>query len=391
MFRAIQGFVLPTTQVQILSHLKTAIVQHPFLHNWRSVSAKPDFKFAAFSYSKKFQPNRKVTMTASDSPWRVVVTRKLPESALKTLKNAEPKLDLDLWDEDTQIPRDELIERLSSGTDGLLCVLTDKIDAELLDAAGSRLKVVSTVSVGFNHIDVAECKKRNIVIGNTPDVLTETTADTTVGLVLAACRRFKEAAASVTDGTWGTWNLFGMCGVDVHSSVVGIVGLGRIGSAVGRRLRAFNCTILYTSRSPKPEEADPIDASYVSMDELLTRADIVIPLCPLNSNTAGMFNKEKFEKMKSSAVFINAARGELVNQEDLADALNSGQIFAAGLDVTTPEPIDPDHPLTKCPNCYILPHIGSSSVATRTAMANLAAENLVAAYEGKQLPSQVKL
>lgn len=329
-------------------------------------------------------------MTASQSPWRIVCTRSLPDPVMNILRDADSKLDIYMWHSDSPMPRDELLKQLSNGADGLLCVLTDKIDKEVLDTAGDRLKIVSTISVGFNHIDSEECHKRNILIGFTPDVLTDTTADTTVGLVLAACRRFKEATASVTDGTWGTWTLFSMCGVDVHSSTVGIIGLGRIGAAVGRRLRAFDCNILYTSRSPKPEEAEPIDGTYVSMDELLSRSDIVIPLCPLNSHTKGMFNKEAFNKMKKTAVFINAARGELVNQEDLLAALKNGDIYAAGLDVTTPEPIAPDHPLTKCPNCYILPHIGSSSMATRTAMASLAVRNMLAAYKGEDLPSQVK-
>lgn len=309
---------------------------------------------------------------------------------MKGLRDMEPKPDIHMWHSDSPMPRDEFLKQLSAGADGLLCVLTDKVDKEALDAAGERLKVVSTISVGFNHIDSEECHKRNILIGFTPDVLTDTTADTTVGLVLAACRRFKEATASVTDGTWGTWTLFSMCGMDVHSSTVGIIGLGRIGSAVGRRLRAFDCKILYTSRSPKPEEADPLDATYVSMDELLARSDIVIPLCPLNAETKGMFNKKVFDAMKKTAVFINAARGDLVNQDDLVDALNNGDIYAAGLDVTTPEPIDPNHPLTKCPNCYILPHIGSSSMATRTAMATLAVDNMIAACKKEDLPSQVK-
>lgn len=307
------------------------------------------------------------------------------------LRNTSPKFDLDIWDSDDPMPRSELLSRLQAGVDAIYCVLSDKIDVEALDAAGDRLRVVSTMSVGYNHIDITECKKRGIVVANTPGVLTETTADTAVGLVLAACRRFKEATASVVDGTWGTWQPFGMCGPDVHSSVVGIIGLGRIGSAVGRRLKAFNCTILYTDQGPRPELADPLDATFVSQDEILEKADIVIPFCPLNEETQGMFDKSKFTKMKKTAVFINAARGELVNQDDLYEALMQGEIFAAGIDVTTPEPLPKDNPLVGCPNCFILPHIASASVATRIAMAKLASRNLLAVYEGAEPPSEVKV
>lgn len=334
-------------------------------------------------------------MVAPDAPntptWRVVVTRRVAPEAMQILRATTPPLDLDIWDSEDPIPSEELISRLSAGTDALYCMLTDKVTPAVLDAAGDRLKIVSTMSVGYNHIDVAECKKRGIIVGNTPDVLTETTADTTVGLVLAACRRFKEATASVVDGTWGTWKPNGMCGPDVHGATVGIIGLGRIGAAVARRLRAFSCKILYSGRAAKPEFEEVLDAKFVGLDELLSSADIVIPLCPLNEETKGMFDKTKFAAMKDTAVFINAARGELVNQEDLYTALTEGQIFAAGLDVTTPEPLPTDSPLIKCPNCFILPHIGSASQGTRTAMATLAAENLVAAHKGEALPSEVKI
>lgn len=322
------------------------------------------------------------------APWRVVVTRRLPPPVQQMLKDAKPSLALDVWDSPNPMPRDELLARIATA-DALLCVLTDKVDEELL-AAAPNLKLVSTVSVGYNHINVPACAARSVRVGNTPDVLTETTADTAVGLVLAACRRFKEATASVVDGTWGTWTLMGMCGMDVHSSTVGIIGLGRIGAAVARRLKAFNCNILYTGRSPKPEFADPLGAEFVSMEDLLKRSDIVVPLCPLNATTTGMFDKTKFSMMKKTAVFVNAARGELVNQDDLVEALTEGQIFSAGLDVTTPEPIASDHPLTKLPNCFILPHIGSASEATRIGMASLAARNLLAGYAGEALPSEVK-
>lgn len=325
----------------------------------------------------------------SAAPWHVLVTRRVPAAAMAMLRAATPSLSLDVWDSPDPMPPAELARRVPRA-DALYCMLTDKISADVLHLA-PRLKVVSTMSVGYNHVDVQECTRRGIIVGNTPDVLTETTADTTLGLVLAACRRFKEAAASVPNGTWGTWTPMGMCGQDVHSSVVGIIGLGRIGLAVARRLRAFNCSILYTGRAPKTAMAETVDAEFVCLDDLLKRSDIVIPLCPLNEHTTGMFDMDKFRIMKNTAVFINAARGELVNQDHLVEALTQGHIFAAGLDVTTPEPISPAHPLVKCDNCFILPHIGSGSMGTRTAMATLAAKNLVAAYLGEDMPSQVKL
>lgn len=320
--------------------------------------------------------------------WRVVVTRRLPPAAMDALV-AATELKLDVWDSEDAIPPAELIARVP-GADAIYCVLTDRIDASVLDAAGPNLKCVSTMSVGHNHIDVPECRKRGILVGNTPDVLTETTADTCVGLVLAACRRFKEAAAAVENGSWGTWAPMWMCGPDVHSSVVGIVGLGRIGAAVAKRLKAFNCRILYSGRSPKPDLAGPVGAEFVPLATLLSQADIVIPLCPLSDETRGMFDETKFSLMKSSAVFINAARGELVNQDHLVTALMEKQIFGAGLDVTTPEPLPLDSPLIKCPNCFILPHIGSASDGTRTAMAMLAVRNLLAANKGESIPCEVK-
>lgn len=361
-------------------------------HTTTSFAAPPTSLFPSPTSLSKHS-RRCITMVAPEStaPWRVVVTRRIPAAAMVMLKEAKPKLDLDVWDSDDPMPQPEIVKRLSSGADALYCMLSDNISSEVLDAGGSRLKMISTMSVGYNHIDVAECKRRSIIVGNTPEVLTETTADTTVGLVLAACRRFKEATASVINGTWGTWTPMGMCGMDIHSSVVGIVGLGRIGYAVAKRLKAFNCTIIYSGRSPNPEMADPLDAKFVSLEQLLQQSDIVIPLCPLNQHTEGMFDASKFKVMKKTAVFINAARGELVNQDDLYTALSEGWIFAAGLDVTTPEPLPMSDPLIKCPNCFILPHIGSASEGTRTAMATLACRNLLAAYHDIPLPSQVKL
>lgn len=331
-------------------------------------------------------------VTGAEPPkWRVVVTSEIPPAGLARLQECDG-LDLDYPKPGAPaLGTEELCAKLREGSDALYCLLTDKITPAVLEAGGERLKIVATMSVGYNHVDTATCARRGIKLTNTPDCLTETTADTTLGLVLAACRRFKEAAAAVENGGWGVWSPEWMCGPDVHHSTVGIVGLGRIGAAVARRLRAFGCTILYSGNRPKPDVAAPLDAEFVDFETLLAKSDIVIPLCPLNIVTRGMFDKSVFAKMKKSAVFINAARGELVNQDDLIAVLKERGIFGAGLDVTTPEPLPLDSELIKLPNCFILPHIGSASLETRGAMARMAADNIVAAYYSKTLPNEVNI
>lgn len=337
-----------------------------------------------------FAPHRAVAMSATRPPWRVLITNEIPAAGLERLK-ACAGLELDYDPSRGGLSEADLIAKLSDGVDAVYCLLTDRITAPVIAAGGDRLRLISTMSVGYNHVDVAACASAGVSLAHTPDVLTETTADTAVGLALAACRRFKEATASVADGTWGAWRPEWMCGPDVHGSTVGIIGLGRIGAAVARRLRAFNCRILYSGRRPKPDLAGPLQAEFVDVDTLLATSDIVLPLCPLSPETEGMFDRKAFGKMKRTAVFVNAARGELVVQDDLIEALKAGDIFAAGLDVTTPEPLPTDSPLVNMPNCFVLPHVGSASLATRGGMAAMAAENLVAMYEGKPIPHEVKL
>jgi len=318
------------------------------------------------------------------------VTRNIPECALKMLRDI-PGAEVEVYPHrDRAMPREEIKEQLGRGCDALLCLLTDKIDGELLDAAGGRLKLVSTMSVGFNHVDTAALKERSISLGYTPDCLTETTADTTVLLLMATARRVGEAMAAVRDGSWGTWDPLWMCGKDVHSSTIGIVGFGRIGQAVARRLKAFGCEILYTGPREKAE-ATEVGAVFVTEEELFRRADFVVPMFPLNDATSGFFNLSRFKMMKKDAIFINATRGEVVEQQDLYTALSTGEIAAAGLDVTVPEPIPLDSPLLTLPNCVVLPHIGSATVATREEMASMAAANIVAMAGGKPLPFMAKL
>eukprot|EP00802_Teleaulax_amphioxeia_P017902 Tamp_18072.p1 GENE.Tamp_18072~~Tamp_18072.p1 ORF type:complete len:337 (-),score=57.78 Tamp_18072:259-1269(-) len=310
--------------------------------------------------------------------FKVLVTRKIPEVALQRLRSV-PGIELDIYPETSQaIPAEELKKR-AAGVDGMLVLLTDKVSSDLIEAAGKNLKIVSTMSVGYNHVDTAALARAGVALGYTPDCLTETTADTAVALMLVAARRISEAMTAVRDGSWGTWEPMWMCGVDVHGSTVGIVGCGRIGQAVARRLKAFGCRVIYSGPRQKPE-ADELGCEFVTEDVLFREADFVVPMFPLNENTRGFFNMQRFRMMKPSAILINATRGEAVNQEDLYTALSQGVIAGAGLDVTTPEPLPTNSPLLTLRNCVIFPHIGSASVATREKMAVMAADNLVSLF-----------
>lgn len=322
---------------------------------------------------------------SADNKPTIVLTRKVPADAQSLLAQ---HCTVRHWDSDAPIPRETLLEKVA-GAAGIYCLLTDKIDAELLDAAGPQLKIVSTMSVGYDHVDVDACRERGIKIGNTPGVLTDTTADLAVALLLATARRLLEAGAAVKEGAWPPWIPEWMTGQDIFGSTVGIVGLGRIGAAFGKRLSGFDCRIIYSGPRPKPEMAEPINATYVDMDTLLAESDFIAIHCPYNEHTHHLFSTDAFQKMKSTAILINTSRGGTVDQEALYQALASGEIAAAGLDVTTPEPLPPDHELLTLPNCVILPHIGSASIATRTKMAMMAAENVIAGVQGKDIPNPV--
>jgi lactate dehydrogenase-like 2-hydroxyacid dehydrogenase len=256
-----------------------------------------------------------------------------------------------------------------------------------------KLRVVSSVSVGLDHVNLAACSKRGIPIGYTPDVLSDSVADLSVALLLATARRLPEGAVHVKKGTWpSVWAPLWMSGKDVHHSTVGLIGMGRIGCQVARRLRGFDCTILYPDRR-EVEEVKGF-ASMVAMDELYARSDFVIVLTPLTDSTRGMINLDVFRKMKRDAMLINVSRGPVVNQVDLVKALREGLIAGAGLDVTTPEPLPLDDPLQAADladRLVIIPHLGSASVATRTNMSLLAVDNLVQALNGRPMPHEYKL
>lgn len=316
---------------------------------------------------------------------KVLVTRRIPQAAFERVQAA---CEVRHWDSDEAIPRATLLEWIQ-GMDGLYCLITERIDAEVLDAAGDTLRVVSTMSVGYDHIDIAACKARGIAIGNTPGVLTETTAELALALLLATARRLPEAIDAVKQGEWSAWKPEWMVGRDVFGSTVGVVGLGRIGAAFARRLTGFNCRILYTASQPKPEIGAPLKAEFTDLDTLLAESDFVSLHCPLNEATRHLVNADFLRKMKPTAMLINTTRGPVVDQAALYQALSTGVIAAAGLDVTTPEPLPPDHPLLTLPNCVVLPHIGSASIATRTKMALMAADNLIAGVSSQLLPNAV--
>jgi glyoxylate reductase len=322
--------------------------------------------------------------SGGDKRPKVVVTRRVPQ---RVLDRMAAQADLRVWEEPLPIPRDTLIAWLP-GCDGLYCLLTDPIDGEVLDAAGPSLRVVGQMAVGYDNVDVAACTARGIPVGNTPGVLTETTADLAVALMLATARRLVEAAAFVKAGKWETWRPMELTGYDVTGSTVGIIGLGRIGKAVARRLRGFGCRLLYHDHGPDPDAAK-LGAAFVDLDALLEASDFITLHVPLSGETEGLIGADELTMMKPTAVLINTSRGPVVDQGALLDALRAGEIAAAGLDVTDPEPIPADHPLLDLPNVVVLPHIGSASIQTRTRMAEMAADNLLAGLRGERLPNCV--
>jgi glyoxylate reductase len=317
---------------------------------------------------------------------RVFVARRLPDEGLAVVRAA---CDMDLWDGDLPPPRDELLRRVA-GVDGALTLLTDKVDDEFLDAAGPQLRVVSNYAVGFDNVDVAACARRGVKVGNTPGVLTDTTADLAFALLMAAARRLPEGDRFVRDGKWKTWGPLLLLGPDVHGATIGIVGFGRIGQAVARRAQGFGMEILYHDLEPLPASvSEPLGATYLRLEELLPRADFVTLHVNLSPVTRHLINEKTLALMKPTAILVNTSRGPVVDQVALASALRDGVISAAALDVTDPEPIPMDDPLVGMDNCLIVPHIASASRATRGKMAEMAAANLIAGVRGESLPTEV--
>jgi glyoxylate reductase len=316
---------------------------------------------------------------------RAYVTRRLPEEALEIVRRVA---DIDVWPEELPPPR-EILQSKIADADGLLCLLTDRIDAELLEHA-PKLRVVSQMAVGYDNIDVSACIARGISVGNTPGVLTETTADLAFALLLATARRLVEAERYTRSGDWRTWSPMQLTGPDVHHATLGIIGMGRIGYEVSRRAHGFEMKILYHDTRHHPVAEVNFGARSVDLDTLLSTSDFVSVHTPLTPATRHLMDAEQFARMKPTAIFINTARGPIVNQQALYEALKQRQIAAAGLDVFEIEPLPLDDPLLQLDNVVLLPHIGSASIATRTRMAVLAAENLVAGLEGRPLPHPVR-
>lgn len=303
----------------------------------------------------------------------IFITRKIPVSIINQL---EKNCDVSIWEhEDTPVPRDVLEEKIVE-IDGLFCLLTETIDEELLSKA-TKLKVISNMAVGYNNIDIEAASKKGIMVTNTPGVLTETTADLTFALLMATARRITEASAFLREGHWHTWSPMQLTGQDIYQSTIGIIGLGRIGEALARRAKGFNMNILYYSRSRKLRAEAELGLHFASLEDLLRKSDFVCIMTPYSTDTHNMIRKEHFQLMKDTAILINTARGGIVNENDLYQALSEGEIWAAGLDVFEHEPVSIDHPLLTLPNVVTLPHIGSASIVTRMKMAEVASDNLL--------------
>jgi len=316
---------------------------------------------------------------------KVFVTRVIPAAGLDRVKS---ECDAEVWDGALPPPAD-VLRKKSKNCEGLLALLTDKIDAAFLDAC-PKLRVVSNYAVGFNNVDVTAATARGVRVGNTPGVLTDATADLAFALLIAAARNVVSGHAYTLADKWKTWEPMGHVGQDLVGRTLGVVGMGRIGYALAKRCRGgWGMNVLYNDLHRNAEAERDLHAERVDLDVLLAKSDFVSVHANLTEGTHGMFDAAAFRKMKRTAVFVNTARGPLVVEKDLHDALKNGTIFAAGLDVTDPEPPLADNPLLRLANCIVAPHVASATVATRAAMAAIAADNLLAGLAGRPLPHWV--
>jgi len=310
----------------------------------------------------------------------IYITRKLPDEVTQSIQT---KFQIKMWEhEDIPCPKEVLLSEAKKAS-ALLTMLSDSID-ESIFAAGDQIKVVANLAVGFDNIDLNAANKAGVAVCNTPDVLTDTTADLTFSLLMATARRVVEAAEFVKEGQWKSWSPLLLAGHDIHHKTLGIVGMGKIGETLAKRATGFDMNILYHNRTRKQEAESAYGVIYSTFDELVEKSDFIVCLTPLTEETNRMFSREVFQKMKSSAIFVNASRGPVVDEQALYEALVAGEIAGAGLDVFEKEPISADHPLLTLSNVVALPHIGSSSVETRTAMMKLCVENIEAVLNGKQ-------
>lgn len=315
---------------------------------------------------------------------KVYITRRIPAVGLERVL---AETDATLWEGTLPPPKEEILRHVA-GCDGLLCLLTDPIDSEVMDAAPT-LKVIAQMAVGYDNINIAAANARGIPVGNTPGVLTETTADFAWALLMATARRIGDGQRYIREGRWQTWEPMGLLGPDLYEATLGIIGLGRIGAAFARRAQGFNMRLLYHNPRPNPTLAAEVGAEYVALDTLLAESDFVALHCPLSAETTGLIGAAELRKMKRGAILLNTARGPVVDQDALVEALREGVIAGAGLDVTDPEPIDPNHPLVHMENVIVTPHIASASIGARNKMASLTADNLLAGLRGEKLPHVV--
>ncbi len=316
---------------------------------------------------------------------KVFVSRIIPEAGLNLIHEA---CEAEIWPEVMPPPYELLVEKIKT-VEGLLTTLNDRIDAPLIANAGPHLKVISQMAVGYDNIDAKAAHARGIPVGNTPGVLTDATADLAFALLLAAARRIVEGIEYIRAGKWRTWEPKALLGGDLSGATLGIIGLGRIGEAVARRAGGFDMRILAYSPSKNQADVSKFGVELTSLDKLLAASDYVSIHVPLNAQTRGMINADALRKMKHTAILINTARGPIVDQQALYEAVKAGIIGGAALDVTNPEPMPSDDPLLSLSNVIIVPHIGSASQRTRDKMATMAAENLIAGVNGKPLPNQV--
>ncbi len=303
---------------------------------------------------------------------RCFVTREIPGTAVERLAAEH---EVEVWPERLPPTREQLRERVASA-EGLLCMLTDPVDRQLFEAAPD-LSAVSTYAVGTDNVDLVAASERGIPVGHTPDVLTETSADLALALMLAVMRRIPEGDAEVRAGEWLTWEPARLLGHDLHRAIVGIVGLGRIGQAVKRRVEGFGARVIHTGRT-----------DGVPIEQLLEQSTVVTLHCPLTDQTRGLIDADALRRMRDNAYLVNTARGPIVDTGALGEALVQGRIAGAALDVTDPEPLPADHPLLGAPNLVVAPHLGSASHETRAEMADIAVDNLLAGLRGEPMPHQ---
>ncbi|MCK5053035.1 MAG: D-glycerate dehydrogenase [Anaerolineales bacterium] len=316
---------------------------------------------------------------------RVFVTRIIPEEGLEMVRSVS---EAEVWQGKLPPPYEVLVQKIAS-VDGLLCLLTDKIDSDLIAAAGESLKVISQMAVGYDNIDVPAATERGIPVGNTPGVLTDATADFAWALLMAAARRVVEADKFTRDGRWKTWGPTLLLGPDIAGATLGIVGLGRIGQAVVKRAKGFGMRIIYHDTQRRPEIEETMGVEFAAFDSLLQESDFVSIHTVLSDETHHLFGEKQFDLMKPSGILINTARGPIVDSIALHSALLKGKIAYAALDVTEAEPIRADDPLLELENIIITPHIASASMQARTKMATMAAANLIAGLKGENLPNCV--